>query len=77
MSKTPETTAANVCLSEESLRDIVDALGRALKPQVFFHPDHHQMTENALKNSQDHVQAALGLLQSVGAVKPLPTVIKP
>lgn len=59
MGKTPEITAANVCLSEESLRDIVDALGRALKPQVFFHPDHHQMTEDALKKSQEHVQAAL------------------
>ena len=40
MSKIPETTAAKVCLSGESLRNIVGALGRALKPQVNFHPDH-------------------------------------
>lgn len=59
MSKTPETSAEKVCLSEDSLHDIIDALGRALRPQVYYHPDHHQITEDALKKSQDHVQAAL------------------
>lgn len=64
MSKTPETTAEKVCLSEEGLHDIVETLGRALKPQVYYHPDHHQMTEDALKKSQDHVQAALNFKET-------------
>lgn len=59
LSKTTETAADKVCLSDESLHDIVEALGWALKPQVHYHPDHHQMTEDALKKSQSHVQAAL------------------
>lgn len=68
MSKTSETTAEKLCLSEESLQYVIDALGSALKPQVYYHPDHHQMTEDALKKSQDHVQAALKkLLDSLPA----------
>ena len=59
MSKTSETAVDTVGLSEECLHDLIDALGRALKPQVYYHPDHHQMTEDALKKSQDHVQVAL------------------
>ena len=34
MSKTSETTAEKVCLSEESLQYVIDALGSALKPQM-------------------------------------------
>lgn len=59
MNKSPKTTAEKVCLSEEILRDVIDVLGKALKPQVYYHPDPHQMTEDALKKSQSHVQAAL------------------
>ncbi len=59
MSKTTETAADNICLADETLHDIVATLGQALKPQIYYHPDHHQLTEDALKASQNHVQTAL------------------
>ena len=59
MSKTTETAVDDICLSDEALHDIVNSLGKALRPQVFNSPDQHQMTEGALKTSQSHVQAAL------------------
>lgn len=60
-----ETAVDQVSLSDETLHDIVETLGRALKPQVFYHPDHHQMTEDALKAGQNHVQVALKKLLDV------------
>ena len=65
MGKTTETAVADICLSDEALHDIVKSLGKALKPQVFYSPDQHQMTEEALKVSQNHAQAALRKLTDV------------
>jgi len=65
MSKPTETAVDNVCLSDEILHDIVATLGNALKPQVYYHPDHLQLTEDALKASQNHVQTALKKLLDV------------
>jgi len=59
VAKTAKTDIQTISLSDDRLHDIVDSLGKALKPQVYYSPDHHQMTEDALKASQNHVQAAL------------------
>ncbi|MCP4417426.1 MAG: hypothetical protein GY805_12450 [Chloroflexi bacterium] len=64
MSKTTET-AVTIGISEDALHDIVKSLGNALKPQVFYNPDPNQMLEDALKTSQNHVQAALKKLTEI------------
>ncbi len=64
MSKATET-AVTIGISEDTLHDIVQSLGKALKPQVFYNPDQNQMLEDALKTSQNHVQAALKKLTEV------------
>lgn len=65
MSKTTKMAVDEICLSDEALHNIVNSLGKALKLQVFYSPDQHQMTEGALKTSQSHVQAALRKLTDV------------
>ena len=58
-------TAVTIDISEDTLHDIVKSLGNALKPKVFYNPSQNQMLEDALKTSQNHVQAALKQLTEV------------
>ncbi len=65
MSKTPQATTDKICLSDETLQELIRTLGKALRPQIYYHPDHNQLTEDALKASQNHVQTALRKLADV------------
>ena len=65
MSKTIETAVDLVNFSDETLHNIVETLRKALEPKVFYYPNHHQMTEDALKASQNHFQVTLKKLLAV------------
>lgn len=64
MSKKTEASVT-IDISEDTLHDIVKSLGNALKPKVFYNPNQNQMLEDALKTSQNHVQAALKKLTEI------------
>jgi hypothetical protein len=50
-------------LTEKSLQDIVETLGKSVKPRVLYRPDHHQMTEEALDICQKNARAVLQTLR--------------
>lgn len=55
-------------LSPETLQDVIQLMGQALRPQVYYQPYHYQMTLEALQACQNHVYTALEKLQ--GALPP-------
>lgn len=50
-------------VTEKNLQEIVEALGKSVKPRVLYRPDHHQMTEEALDICQKNARAVLQMLR--------------
>lgn len=51
-----------VQLTEEALQEIVEALGKSVKPHVLYRPDPQQMAEEALNVCQKNARAVLKVL---------------
>lgn len=49
-------------LTDETVQEIVETLGKSVKPRVLYRPDPHQMAEEALDICQKNARTVLKML---------------